>query len=102
MTDTVGSAVADPTAATVRLVMADLLSLDADADWSSVRYQETVTWDSLVHMALVTELEESFGIARSENDVMDMAAVDSILTVLARHAGARSTGPDRFPSAAAD
>lgn len=66
----------------VEQLLADLLELDGDIDWSLIRYQQTPQWDSLVHMAVISELETVLSINLSPEDVTQMGSVDDILRVL--------------------
>ena len=43
-------------------------------------------WDSLQHIALVRTLEETFGIALTMDEMMEMRTLADIETVLHRHA----------------
>ncbi len=65
--------------------MVDLLALVEPVDWSTIRYQDTEAWDSLVHMALVTDLEEAFGVSLSDDDIMTMEDLPGVLAVLEAH-----------------
>jgi acyl carrier protein len=69
----------------VERLLIDLLDLQEPIDWSTVRYQETETWDSLVHMALVTELESIFGVTLSDDDIMTMDDLAGVVAVLTAH-----------------
>jgi len=60
------------------------LDLPADTDWSSLAYAQHEHWDSLGHMALVAEIEETFDIMMETDDVIAMSsypvAVDLLKT----------------------
>ena len=64
-----------------RLII-DLLELEGDIDWAIIRYQETRQWDSLVHMAIVSDLEEALSINLSAEDIVQMSTFDEILRIL--------------------
>ena len=66
----------------VQRVFRDVLSLEGDVDWSSVKYQETEGWDSVAHMAIVADLEDSFEIMLEIDDVIDMSSFDETLRIL--------------------
>lgn len=70
-----------PRAHVVRL-LTDYLELDAPVDWTEVRYQEHDRWDSLVQMAIVADLEETYGLALDDEDIIAMADLDAILAML--------------------
>lgn len=69
----------------VAALLADLLDLTPPVDWSQIHYQETDAWDSLVQMALVGDLEDRYGIALDEDDIMAMEDLPAILAVLRAH-----------------
>ena len=69
----------------VERLLIDLLDLQEPIDWGTVRYQDTEGWDSLVHMALVTELESIFGVTLSDDDIMTMDDLAGVVAVLTAH-----------------
>jgi acyl carrier protein len=46
-------------------------------------------WDSLGHMRLVSALEEAFGVTFVDDDVMQMASLEAIKSILKRRWPAR-------------
>ena len=66
----------------VEQLLVDLLELNGDIDWSLIRYQQTPQWDSLVHMAIISELETVLSINLSPEDVTQMRSIDDILRML--------------------
>jgi acyl carrier protein len=69
----------------VRAVFVDILSLTDPIDWPALKYQEVEAWDSLAHMAIVGELEDSFGIMLDTDDVLDMSSYAKALEILAKY-----------------
>jgi acyl carrier protein len=69
----------------LKAVFASYLDLPTDVDWAEVRYQETPTWDSLAHMAIVGELEDRLGIMIEIEDVIDMSSFDAALRILDKY-----------------
>lgn len=67
----------------VESLLVDYLELSTPVDWSQVRYQEHELWDSLVLMAVVTDLEETFAVAFDDEDLLQMEDLDAIVAVLA-------------------
>lgn len=63
-------------------LLVDLLELDGDIDWSLIRYQQNPQWDSLVHMAIISELEGSLSITLSPEEIVQMYSIDDILSIL--------------------
>jgi acyl carrier protein len=76
----------------VERLLTDLLDLEEPIDWGTIRYQETEAWDSLVHMALVTELESDFGVILSDDDIMTMEDLPGVVAVLTAHGVTDSQG----------
>ena len=66
----------------VEALIADVLGIDQPIDWSEVLYQETPEWDSLVHMAIITELESTFDMTFTPDEIMSMTSLDEILALL--------------------
>lgn len=68
----------------LRAIFADIF--EHDAELSPETSPETVEkWDSLGHIALVRSLEESFNIALSMDEMMELQTVADITNVLRRH-----------------
>jgi acyl carrier protein len=68
-----------------KAVFTEILELDADVDWSGVRYQVTPGWDSVAHMAIVGELEDRFSIMLETDDVIDMSSFERAIAILEKH-----------------
>jgi acyl carrier protein len=66
----------------VEQLLADLLELDGEIDWSLMRYQQTPQWDSLVHMAIISEIEAALSINLSPEEITQMCSIDDILRIL--------------------
>ena len=47
--------------------------------------EDVPKWDSLQHIALVTAIEQSFGITLSMEEMLEIRTVGDIDTILARH-----------------
>jgi acyl carrier protein len=69
----------------VRHLLVDLLNLTEPVQWNEVRYQEHHEWDSLVHMALVTQLETKYSLEFSDEDIMSMEDLGAIVAILQAH-----------------
>ena len=51
----------------------------------SLRYQEIEKWDSISHMILIAELEDTFGIEIETHDVIEMSSVAKAKAIVAKH-----------------
>jgi acyl carrier protein len=69
----------------LKALFASYLDLPEDTDWAEVRYQETTTWDSLAHMAIVGELEDRLGIMIEIEDIIDMSSFEAALRILDKY-----------------
>lgn len=66
----------------VEAVFIEVLGLEGDVDWDTVRYQQVEGWDSLAHMAVVAELEDTFDVLFETDDIVDMSSFERALEIL--------------------
>jgi acyl carrier protein len=52
---------------------------------ATTSYDDVERWDSLQHIALIRTLEQSFGIALTMDEMMEIRSVGDIEAVLHRH-----------------
>ncbi len=52
----------------------EALEISDDMDLSELEYQKIQTWDSIGHMALISELEDSFGIEFETDDIINFSS----------------------------
>lgn len=64
---------------------AEVLSLPPETDYDSLAYASTPGWDSVAHMALVAEIEATFDIMFSTDDVLGMSNFAVAKETVARH-----------------
>jgi len=69
----------------IKSVFTDVLDLNESIDWASVRYQETDGWDSLHHMAMVGEFEDTFAIMLDTDDVIALSSFEEALRILGKY-----------------
>ena len=50
-----------------------------------MKYQDVEKWDSLAHLNFILKLEETYGIALNEKDMMTMNSIKNIKMVLKKH-----------------
>lgn len=65
--------------------VSDILSVsatDLQADPGAYRLSNPVSWDSLAHLAIMTELEELLGRELSMDEMEEMDTLEKILNVL--------------------
>lgn len=58
------------------------LGLADGSDLDGVGYGKTAEWDSVGHLQLIAEIEESFGISLKAQDVVEMTDYDSVRQLL--------------------
>ena len=51
----------------------------------NLKYQDIATWDSVGHMALMTALEETFGIEMEIDDIIEFSSFVVGRTILAKY-----------------
>ena len=59
--------------------------LPAGTDHEALVYRESEGWDSLGHMTLVTELEDSFGIELETDDIVELTSFPAVREILRRY-----------------
>jgi acyl carrier protein len=74
-----------PLAERVRQAFVDALELPADANIEALEIGADPHWDSVGHMALVSELESRFGIMLETDDMIDMSSYVKALEILRRY-----------------
>ncbi len=57
----------------------------AGTDWSNLKYRSIPEWDSVAHMQLVAEIEDTFDIMLETDDVIGMSSYDVAKEILARY-----------------
>jgi acyl carrier protein len=61
------------------------LDLPADYDVDGLEYRGIEKWDSLAHMALVAEIEDTFDVMIDTDEVIDMSSFTKAKEILASH-----------------
>jgi acyl carrier protein len=51
----------------------------------SLKYQDIAAWDSVGHMALMSALEETFGIEMDIDDIIEFSSFEYGRTILAKY-----------------
>ncbi len=68
----------------IRKIFADVFQYGEDLYLHTSR-EDVERWDSLQHVALVAAVESTFGISLSMDEMMEIASVSDIHTILDRH-----------------
>ena len=61
------------------------LAIPADRIDAGLAYGDCAEWDSVAHMALVTELEVTFDVMLETEDIIAMSSLAEARRILARH-----------------
>lgn len=64
---------------------AGALGIDAGRVTDEFAYNSIPEWDSIGHMAFITEVEVLFGIMLDTNDIIDMSSYGNIRRILQRY-----------------
>ncbi len=64
------------------------LGLPDTTDFASLEYRKIPEWDSVAHMQLVMEIENTFDIMLPTEDVLGLSSFPIALDIVARHVSA--------------
>jgi acyl carrier protein len=63
----------------------EALSVSRDAINDELMYQSIPEWDSITHMILISQLEDTFEVAIDTDDVIDMSSVGKAKEILTKY-----------------
>ena len=63
----------------------NVLGMSPADDFDSMAYGQTLGWDSVAHMALISEIETAFDIMLDTDDVIGMSSFLKAKEILARN-----------------
>jgi len=66
-------------------VFADALGVDEKIITDDLQYNSIPEWDSVAHMSLVAEIEETFNIMLDTDDIIDMSSPAKAKEILAKY-----------------
>lgn len=69
----------------LRTIFRTALELDADTAVDELEYRGIESWDSVAHMVLVAELEDTFDIMLETDDVIDMSSFAKSQQILGKY-----------------
>ena len=70
---------------TLTSAFSNALELPADLDVRELVYGAHEHWDSVGHMALVAEIEDSYGVMLDTDDIIGLSSYGAAVEILARH-----------------
>lgn len=63
----------------------EALNIDKDTVTDSLKYQSIPQWDSIAHMTLVAQIENTFEVMLDTEEILDMSSVSEIKKILGNH-----------------
>mgnify|MGYP001300306091 CR=1 FL=1 len=63
----------------------EALSLKSDFDFENLKYQSVDEWDSIGHMTLISNLEDTFEINIETDDIVDFSSYKKGLEILKKY-----------------
>lgn len=66
-------------------VFAEALGINEDLIDDNLEYNSIPEWDSVAHMSLIAELEDTFNIMLDTDDIIDMSSVKKAKEILAKY-----------------
>jgi len=66
-------------------VFVEALGIEKEKVIDSLEYNSIPEWDSVAHMALISELEEIFDIMLDTDDIIDMSSVKKSKEILIKY-----------------
>jgi acyl carrier protein len=74
-----------PIADRVRALLARVLDVPLASIGPGFSTTTVPSWDSLNHLMLISEVESSFGVLFSNQEIVDLTSLDRIVTAIGRH-----------------
>ena len=68
-------------------VFAEALGISKDIITDDLKYNEIDEWDSVAHMTLVGEIEDSFDIMLDTDDIIDMSSFAKAKEIISKYLG---------------
>ena len=66
-------------------IVCKILLLERDKIGNQVSQEDLEVWDSMTHLALVSELEQAFDIFLSDDDIIDIKTIGDIKKTLVKY-----------------
>lgn len=64
---------------------AEALTIPAESITDNLSYQSIPEWDSVTHMILISQLEDTFEVAIDTDDVIDLSSVSKSKEILTKY-----------------
>lgn len=66
-------------------VFANALEIELDSISDDLKYNSIPEWDSVAHMTLIAELEQTFNVMFDTDQIIDMSSVAKAKAILGQH-----------------
>ncbi|UCG90656.1 MAG: acyl carrier protein [Candidatus Heimdallarchaeota archaeon] len=66
-------------------IICKILLLERDMISNDVTQEDLEVWDSMTHLALVSELEQAFNIFLSDDDILEIKTIGDIKKILGKY-----------------
>lgn len=66
-------------------VFLEALGLAADVDVEKLQYNDIPEWDSIAHMALIAQLDDTFDIMLDTEDIIQISSFDKAMEILKKY-----------------
>ena len=66
-------------------VFCEVLSLENDFDKKSIKMNVTADWDSVGHMTLITQLEDTFDVMFEMEDILEFSSYEKGIEILRKY-----------------
>lgn len=70
---------------TLEKIFAETFNLAEGSVTNSLEFRDIAAWDSLTHMQLIVQLEDTFQVQFSGDEIADMHSVGSVRSTLLSH-----------------
>jgi acyl carrier protein len=74
----------NPSTEKLKSAFVSALGVSPDGDFEAMAYGQTPGWDSIAHMALISEIETAFDIMLATDDVIGMSSFLKAKEIVAR------------------
>jgi len=69
----------------LKKVFAEALGIEENIVTDDLKYNEIEEWDSVAHMTLIGEIEDSFDIMLDTDDIIDMSSFAKAKEIIAKY-----------------
>lgn len=71
----------------IKEIMSSVFEVQIDEITEETQMQDVNSWDSLMHMEMILEIETEFGLKLSPDDITKMTSFKDILNIIQKYTG---------------